>query len=142
MKTINYTLILLIALQTVMCSEPNTPQIEHLNGYWEISRVELADGTVKEFSISTTVDFIEIKDTLGIRTKVNPQLDGTFITADDFETFRFTSEGDLLQLHYATEFNTWSETILTTTDSTFSALNKDQKIYHYKRFKPFNLTTN
>jgi len=129
-------------MSTAMCSESKEPQIVHLNGYWEISSVELEDGTLKDFNISTTVDFIEIKDTVGMRKKVNPQLDGTFITNDDFETIQISMENDSLRLQYRTEFDTWKETVLSTTDSTFSILNKDFKIYHYKRFKPFNFKSN
>jgi len=124
------------------CSSPSSVDVQQLNGYWSISSVELEDGTRKDFKISTTVDFIEVTDTSGVRKKVNPKLDGSFITSDNFETFLVKKIQDSIQLQYRTEFDQWNETVLSTTDSTFSVLNKDQKIYHYKRFTPFNFKSN
>ena len=33
-----------------------------LNGYWEIEKVTFPDGSEKEYSVNTSVDYIEVKD--------------------------------------------------------------------------------
>ena len=63
--------------------------IAKINGYWEIENVVLADGTKKDYKINETIDFFEIKDNNGFRQKVMPQLDGTYLTNDIKEKFRF-----------------------------------------------------
>ena len=45
-----------------------------LNGYWEIEKVNMPDGQTKEYTINTTVDYIEMKDLSGFRKKVYPKL--------------------------------------------------------------------
>jgi hypothetical protein len=139
MKNLSIVFVLcgLISCNQSSQSEANPSQ---LNGYWEIAGVTKKDGTTRDFMISTTVDFIEVKDSLGIRKKVNSKLDGSFTTSTDFETFVVTTLNDSIRLKYKTPFNQWAEVLLSTTDSTFTTMNEEGNIYHYKRFAPFNFT--
>ncbi|HUH45768.1 MAG TPA: lipocalin family protein, partial [Arenibacter sp.] len=61
--------------------------IPHLNGYWEIEKVTFPDGSEKKYTISTSIDYIEIQDQKGFRKKVQPNLSGTYDTSDDAEPF-------------------------------------------------------
>jgi hypothetical protein len=117
--------------------DPND-QIQYVNGYWEIDKVIVADGTEKQFSISTTIDFINVSENKGVRKKVNPKLDGTFTTSKDAETFTIKIEDDSLRLYYTTPFDTWKETVLKAKDSSLVVLNPDGNTYFYKRFKKFD----
>ncbi|MFC7357507.1 hypothetical protein ACFQO1_07395 [Jejudonia soesokkakensis] len=139
MKSKLLTLLLITFL--VSCSTRDfQKEIEHLDGYWQIERVIFPDGTEKEFSISTTIDYIEVEESnKGFRKKVNPKLDGSFVTSDSEEFFTIeTSENELL-LHYTTEFDTWTETILSSEENKLVIKNRDDKVYHYKRFSKFEL---
>ncbi len=135
MRLIGFLLILLL----FSCEKPD-PQIqkEKLGGYWEILSVESPDGLIKEYSISTIVDFIELEDANGFRTKVAPQLDGSFITNGVAEKFEVKVEDDSLRLYYETHYDSWKETVLMATDSLLTIINSDKKVFSYKKFRKFN----
>jgi Lipocalin-like domain len=127
--------ICLLLLAFVSCGSPNPDEMkDYLNGYWEIEKVKLPDGSEKSFSLSTTIDYMEVKGDSGIRKKVAPQLDGTFLTFDQNETFNTSVRHDSLILHYKTPFDQWEETVIKASKSELVVRNKDQKEYHYKPF--------
>jgi hypothetical protein len=129
-----------VLLVLISCGkqDPST-QIERLAGYWEIESVAMPDGETKEFSMSMIVDFIEVSENKGVRTKVSPQLDGSFLNNGVAEKFDITIENDSLRLYYTTPFDSWKETVLIATDSVLKVLNRDNKIYTYSKFKKFEL---
>ena len=130
----------LVLLVLISCGKQDpSSQIDKLAGYWEIESVAMPDGEIKEFSISTIVDFIEVSENMGVRTKVSPQLDGSFLNNGVAEKFEMKIENDSLQLYYKTPFNSWKETVLIATDSILKVLNRDDKIYTYSKFKKFEL---
>jgi hypothetical protein len=130
----------LVLLVLISCGKQDpSSQIDKLAGYWEIESVAMPDGEIKEFSMSTIVDFIEVSENMGVRTKVSPQLDGSFLNNGVAEKFEMKIENDSLQLYYKTPFNSWKETVLIATDSILKVLNRDDKIYTYSKFKKFEL---
>ncbi len=137
MRLFNYFFLIAI----IGCSQPK-PEVtkNKLSGYWEIQSVVLADGIKKDFSFNPIVDFIEIDEMKGIRTKVRPQLDGSFKNNGAAEPFTIKIENDSLNLYYKTPFDNWKETILKASDSVLVVRNRDAKIYHYKKFVKFNFT--
>lgn len=122
----------------------NDPQEQKskLSGYWEIKSVTFPDGVEKNYSISTTIDYIEVKNDSGIRKKVAPKLDGTFTTSNDFEKFVLKIEEDSLRLYYSTPFDSWKETVILAKDSILKVKNRDAKVYTYKKFRKFSLSEN
>lgn len=141
MNKLNFSCVLLISIVLTACGTRDfQKEIEHLDGYWQIERVVFPDGEEKEFSLSTTVDFIEVEaDHKGFRKKVNPKLDGSFVTSDSEEFFTIETSENELFLHYKTEFDTWTETVLSSEENKLVIKNKDDKVYHYKRFSKFEL---
>jgi len=121
------------------CGKPDpTVQKEKLAGYWEIQQVTMPDGTKKEFGISTIVDFIEVSGNYGVRTKVSPKFDGSFVNNGSTEKFSLKIEQDSLRMYYETPYDSWKETVLVVEDSILKVKNKDHKIYTYKKFRKFN----
>tara|TARA_R100000935_G_scaffold55682_1_gene85912 strand:- start:31936 stop:32352 length:417 start_codon:yes stop_codon:yes gene_type:complete len=137
MKKYITILITIVCISSCTKQDPKE-QIQYLDGYWSIEKAVLEDGTEKDFSISTTIDFIEVEGTSGVRKKVQPKLDGTFLTSDDAETFELKIENDSLRLYYTTPFDSWKETILIAKDSSLVVLNRDGKTYFYKKFTKFD----
>lgn len=129
----------LLLILFIGCSKPN-PAVskDKLQGYWVIQSVELKDGSKKDFAFSPIIDFIEVSETNGVRTKVAPQLDGSFKNNGVAEKFSIKIENDSLNLYYNTAFDSWKETVLKATDSLLEIKNKDAKIYSYKKFVKFN----
>ncbi|QAA83126.1 hypothetical protein EI546_16045 [Aequorivita sp. H23M31] len=122
------------------CAKPDPKdQMQNLQGYWEIRSVEMPSGKNKHFDLSTIVDHIQLKGDSGIRTKVSPNLDGTFTTNGDSENFVLKIEDDSLRMYYKTPYDEWKETVIKAEDSTFTVKNRDNKIYKYVKFKKFDL---
>lgn len=133
-------LILPLLLLVVGCSKPNPEaQKQYLSGYWEIKTVKMPDGKKKEFNMNMVVDFIEVKNDSGVRTKVSPKFDGSFTTNGVSENFTLKIEDDSLRMYYETPFDTWKETVIEAKDSTLTVKNRDNKIYSYSKFKKFDI---
>jgi PBP1b-binding outer membrane lipoprotein LpoB len=108
--------------------------IAKINGYWEIEKVAFEDGSEKKYGMNESFDYFQIdKNNTGIRKKVMPQLDGTFLVNDTFENVKIRFIGDQVFLDYSTPYMKWSEEIITLTDAELVVLNSEKKEYHYKK---------
>lgn len=132
-----YVLILIIPL-LLSCSglDPNEKKAR-LGGYWVIEKVEMPDGTEKLFQLSNTIDFIEVSGDSGVRKKVQPKVDGSFLVNDSAESFDLKIENDSLHMYYKTAYDSWKETVLKARDSVLVVLNQDGKVYTYGKFKGY-----
>ena len=132
--------ILFISLLFVACQQKIQPNdIAKINGYWEIEKVTFDTGKDKDYGMNESYDYFEIKDNKGIRKKVMPQLDGTFLVNDTFEnvTIRFTD--DKVFLDYVTPYMKWSEELISLSAAELVLLNKEKTEYHYKKTTATNL---
>ncbi|WP_413997678.1 hypothetical protein ACMDB5_07690 [Flavobacterium sp. W1B] len=134
--------ILVLSLFFVACKQKiQTTDIAKLNGYWEIEKVVFDDGKDKDYKMNESYDFFEIgKNNAGIRKKVMPQLDGTFLVNDTYENVKVRFENDKAFLDYATPYAKWSEELITLSDKELVLKNKEKATYHYKKTGPINLT--
>ena len=113
--------------------------IAKINGYWEIETVVFPDGNHKQYGANDTYDYFEVKDNKGFRKKVMPQLDGTFLVNDTFETVAVKDSMGQYYIHYSTSFSKWKEQILALTEDELVLQNSSKKEYHYKRAAPINI---
>ncbi len=139
MKVFKALLILSVVLFS--CQNENPPIVlNHLNGYWEIVQAQNPYGKNVIYSINTQVDYFEIKDSLGFRKKLKPDLSGNYKTTKALEEFKIITENDSLKIHYKTPYDAWKETILSLNDSLMLIKNEKDFLYTYKRFEPINIT--
>lgn len=133
--------ILLVSLLFVGCKQKITSaDVARINGYWEIEKVILDDGNEIKYGVNDTFDYFKIeKNNAGIRKKVMPQLDGTFLVNDTFENVKIRFADDQTFLDYSTPYMKWSEEILTLNDKELVVLNTEKKEYHYKKAGPTKL---
>lgn len=134
---ISILLILMISLNS--CTNKPEEQLEHINGYWGIEKVEFTKDSIRDFKINEIVDYIEIVDSVGFRIKVKPQFDGTYKPAGEPEKILVKIEDEKVVLHYSTSFNNWKEFIVASKKEELSLKNERGIIYHYKRYKPLKL---
>lgn len=134
--------ILVFSLFFVGCKQKiQSTDIAKINGYWEIEKVVFDDGKDKDYKINESYDFFEIgKNNEGIRKKVMPQLDGTFLVNDTYEQVKVRFDGDKVFLDYKTDYAKWSEELLTLSDKELVLENAEKATYHYKKTGPINLT--
>lgn len=132
---------LLGILCCISCStKVDKEKLELLNGYWEIKEVTFSDGTRKEYTMSTTVDYIRLDSLQGFRKKVDPKFNGTFETSDDAESFSIAFKNDSIFMNYQTPLNSWKEALLSLSNENFAVKSEQGIIYSYERFKPIKIS--
>jgi len=89
--------------------------------------------------MNESYDYFEIIDNKGIRKKVMPQLDGTFLVNKTFENVTVRFADDKVFLDYSTSYMKWSEELITLSADELVLLNKEKIEYHYKKATPINL---
>ena len=89
--------------------------------------------------MNESYDFFKISDNKGIRKKVMPQLDGTFLVNDVYENVAVRFADDKVFLDYSTSYMKWSEELIALSEEELVLLNKDKMEYHYKKATPINL---
>lgn len=137
---LKYLYITILLFVCFGCSKDPNSFIPHLNGYWEIQEVTLASGIKKTYSYNDTIDYIEITDSLtGFRTKLKPNLSGTYETSSVKERINIKIENNSLHLLYSTPYSEWKETVLNANKDELLIINTNKDMYIYKRFEPFNL---
>jgi hypothetical protein len=136
----NTFMILVLSLLFVSCKQEIKPaDIAKLNGYWEIEKVVFDKGEDKDYGVNESFDFFEIKNNKGIRKKVMPQFDGTFLTSDSFENVSVRFKDEKVFLDYKTDYAKWSEELISISDKELVVKNQENKEYHYKKAGPINL---
>jgi len=137
----SFYIAIVLSFLVLGCARNNPQeQLQHLNGYWEIKEVKTDSGKEREYSFSEQVDYIEIKDSTGFRTKVLPRIDGTFVTTDSRETVIAHIANDSLYLNYSTNYDTWQEVVLKANKEELQVRNTQGITYTYKKFEPINIT--
>lgn len=132
-----YPIYILIIVSFFACSQSPEDALQHLEGYWEIASVTLADGSKKEFSISQNIDFFEIKENqTGIRKKVQPDINGHFVTSKSVENIDIETVNDTLVLKYTTAYDTWQEKVITAKEKQLILLAENGNVYTYRRYEP------
>jgi hypothetical protein len=113
--------------------------LQNLNGYWEIEKVELPDGEKKEYKVNETIDFFKIIDKKGFRSKVMPQIDGTYLTNDLKEDVVVVLKDGDATIQYKTNYANWNEEIIELSTDKLVVKNQQDLEYHYKRPVKFSI---
>lgn len=124
------------------CGHPvEKVDIAKLNGYWEIECVVLKSGEKKDYPMNETYDYFEVKDNMGKRTKVMPQLDGKFLTNGISEDIKIVTDKDKTYIDYQTFYTKWREELISVDDQKLVTRNAEENEFYYKRTGPVNLKT-
>ncbi len=135
---LKFTLTLLL-IGCIACtpSHPSKEElVQNLNGYWKIHEVKAQDGTIHQYKVSTTVDYIEVQpDLTGIRRKLKPKLDSTYELTGGTEHFKIAYAKDSIIFQYTTAMDQWKEQLLDTQKEQFTVKNERGITYTYNRFE-------
>ena len=137
----NLVIIVLFSFLLVGCKQQiQSTDIPNINGYWEIEKVVFDEGEDKEYATNQNYDYFQIdKNNQGIRKKVAPQLDGTFLVDDSFEKVSIRFQEDKAYLDYATPYMKYTEEIIALSAEELVVLNAQKKEYHYKKATAINI---
>ena len=113
----NLVKVILFSFLLVSCKQQiQTADIPKINGYWEIEKVVFDQGEDKEYGANQNYDYFQIDtNNQGIRKKVAPQLDGTFLVDDTYEKVRVRFQDDKAYLDYSTPYMKYTEEIVALT---------------------------
>lgn len=139
MSVFRYIFLLSVALFFSCQKSIGTDQMVDLNGYWEIEKAEMPDGTVKEYSINMTIDYFEVKQDSGFRQKVVPQFDGGYLTNEVREDLKLVYEDDQAWISYHTQFAQWKERVVEINSERLVIKNEHDMVYYYKRPVAFSV---
>lgn len=136
-------LILFLFLTLNSCKENVENYIPHISGYWEIENVKNNNELLKNYTISTNIDFFIVNEDLsGFRKKVAPTLDGKYITTDDNIAFNLEVKDNILKIKYSKNDINFEETIVSASEEKLVITNDAGLIYTYKPYKPINIEAN
>jgi hypothetical protein len=119
---------------------PSAEDLEWLNGYWEIREVVFPDGGSKEYKASSTVEYFHWKEDKGYRKKVQPTVQGTYLTSDDALPMEITWREGRLFLAFSGEGQRWEEEVRQLDRETLVTLHQNGLRYEYTRYKPLITT--
>lgn len=124
----------LFFLSILSCqSDVRIEDLTQLNGFWEIEKVEMPDGSKKEFKVNETIDFIKYDKMNGSRNKVIPQLDGGLLSNNLFENFTVVEKENTFWFNYKTEHASWAEELIALSKDELVVKNSNDLIYFYKK---------
>lgn len=137
MKKLAYILIVLLITS---CSENPENYIQHLDGYWEIKQVKKDNKIIKEYNISTSVDFFKVnEDMTGFRKKVAPNLNGKFMITQHESPFELKIEDNKLNIYYTLNNIEYKETIVSASKEELVITNQEQVLYIYKPYQKITI---
>ena len=135
----NIILMLVLGLM-LSCKQTITDaDLQNLNGYWEIEKVNLPDGDKKEYKINETIDFFKLQSKKGFRKKVMPQLEGTYLVNNVQEDFIIKVENGTAIIQYKTKYASWNEEIIELSSDKLVVKNQQDLKYQYKRPVKFSI---
>ena len=129
----------LLFLTFLSCqTDVKVEDLGQLNGFWEIEKVQMPDGSTKEFKINESLDFIKYDNMNGSRNKVIPQLDGGLLSNNLFENFTITEKDNTFWLNYKTEHTSWTEELINLSNNKLVVKNSNDLIYFYTKRTDLN----
>lgn len=139
-----YTILLFNTLLLFLFSACSNVNIEaqkvQLQGYWEVDKVVMPDGTERKLPPANSVEFFEVTGDSGVRQKLMPKLDGTYNKFVGGEKFYIVVQNDSLYLQYMTPYATWIENVVEANEKQLILKNKGNRAYYYSRHESINIT--
>ena len=137
----NVVSIVLLSILLVSCKQQIQPSdVVKINGYWEIEKVVFDEGEDKEYGANQNYDYFQIgKNNQGIRKKVAPQLNGTFLVNDTYENVSVRFQDGKTYLDYSTPYMQYSEEVIELTADELVITNAQKKEFHYKKATAINI---
>jgi len=134
-------LYLFVAFIVLWGCQTQTPEEmkDYLSGYWEIDHVESEHIQDMEFTFNSSIDYIEVKGDTGVRTKLQPNINGSFTESKTAESFVLKIENGNLNMYYETPFDKWKESVIRANETELIVRNEDGIQYQYKKYEPINL---
>ncbi len=134
-----YFFLIYLLIVSSCASKISKEDISYLNGYWEISKVTFPDGSSKDYKVNSSIDYIKVDNLKGYKKKVQPTLNGSYITTNDAESFTIFINESVFEIYYKNNLSEWKERIIKLSKDHFAVMNEEGIIYDYKKYIPINV---
>lgn len=115
------------------CTGVSAEDLKHLDGYWEISKVEAHGETFKPKGNAPAVDHYKmINDSMGIKKKMVPSFGEKYKSSEDLIQYRILNDNGNYSLQFFSALQDWEEEIKSLSKEEMILFHND-KSYHYKR---------
>ena len=131
-------IICLISLLILGCTQKEI-NIENLNGYWEIDRVEKDGKIVKQYNFNAFIEYFQVENNSGFRMKLKPSFVGKFssnLQKSYFSLEKITTES--IHINYK-KAELQDEELITATPNKIVISNTTGLTYYYKKYTPISL---
>ena len=108
-------------------------QVNQLNGYWQIEKVETAEGEKKDYPVNEDYDYFEVKSNTGFHKKVHWQPAGKFQVNATEEKIAISQKESAVVLTYTSAFDQRSETITEIDQKQLILETPEHTVFYYKR---------
>ena len=136
----NQSLLYFFIFLCLGCNRKSDININDLDGYWEIEKVETNNQENKVYNMNTVVDFFEINsDSTGYRKKLNVHFSGNYQTNSIQQKLNIEALKQEVFIKHISEHTNWSEKIITLNSNVLILQNKNGTTYFYKRHKKLSL---
>lgn len=128
--------IILIATCIIIsaCSQKKDELLTNLNGYWTIDKVELSDGSERELMFSNHMDHFALGKTQGVKNRVSPAYDGTFINYESPVNFKWQERDGALFLLFNDGVAKFEQEVIKSTEKELILLHNNGTRYFYTRY--------
>ena len=113
--------------------------LQYLNGYWDIEKVESTEKKITHFGANTTIDYYFLgKDNTGFRKKTMPDFSGTYKSNNLKDSISITKKDGNFVIFTETSLNNWEDIILELTSEKLVLKNETGTLFYYKKHQKFN----
>jgi hypothetical protein len=130
--TMTRFILLFLILGISACSNSVEDQVAQLEGYWNIEKVVLSDGSEKEFPFSNHMDFFVIEGSNGMKHRVSPKYDGTMVDYGSPVPFKWDDQDGELVLTFNEGDESYQQTVVTSTSKELVLLHENGTKYYYQ----------
>lgn len=135
MKVTRYVL-LIVTLILYSCGNSTTDQIKQLEGYWNIEKVILPDGSEKDFPFSNHMDYFVIEGGSGVKNRVSPKYDGSMVEYGSPVAFKWEENDGVLILQFKEGDQSYKQTVSKCTTDQLVLLHENGTEYYYEAYTP------
>ena len=126
-------ILLLFVIFSSCTQKVEVSKINLINGYWEIQKVDDANGNEKEYKINEFYDYFDIKNNIGFHKKVQWLPTNKFLVNDDQDNLKIIVKKDKVFLKFYSEFGTHIDELASISDNEMILVSKEKvKFYYHK----------
>ena len=124
----------------ISCTDKVTQQdLQQLNGYWDIDKVESVDKKTTKYGANSTIDFYFVNDqNEGYRKKTTLDFSGTYKTNNIKDKIVIEAKNGAFIIKTTTSLDNWEDIIVSLTKEKLVLKNEKGVLFYYNKHEKFN----